>query len=495
MASIVATADPATGSVLINIDRRLVVDDFNRVVGAGSWGSASLIGGAYTLAGGTVGTDYLVNGTVGQMILATASQTRNATLLSGLTDVDASAPFVIPVAPTGASIDARVAVRRNAGASYAARVAVGPSTTAVLSIVYVDTGGTVFTLSDLFTIPDFVVSASNALSIRITASGDLLKARAWATAAAEPSTWQVTARHSALTSGGVGVAAIRNTGNLNGSQTVSWDNFTVNASVEPLSLWRHTPDGTEALVRGSGFFTAPADETAVIWDNEAPFDTDIFYTLRSSDSITDTLTSNTVSLDSDGMAWLRDPYIPANNIAFETSGDLFDFCDDEPRIMFGGLGGKGYRSASGIFDIIEAQRPDTVAMTRKRYASSLILLSKELADIDTIETIIAGGYPLLLSLPAVYGFGRPYNTDWITISDVEASPIGVDQRLPARAWSLPFQLSSPAVDISSGQTGGNGIGGGDATYDVLAASTIGTTYNSLTAAGLTYNQIAAGTGY
>jgi hypothetical protein len=495
MAGIVATADPTTGSVLIELDRRLVVDDFNRVVAAGSWGSASLFGGAYTLAGGTVASDYLVNGTVGQMILATASTTRNASLLSGLADVDAQASFLIPVAPTGASIDARVAVRRASGASYGVRVSVGPSTTASISIVYIDTAGTIFVLAGPTVIEDFTVSASNALTARITASGQLLQAWAWPTASAEPVTPMLTTRHDVLTSGSVGVAAIRNTGNLNGSQTVSWDNFTVEASVEPLNLWRHTPDGEEVLVRGSGFFTAAPDEQGVFWDNEAPFDVDVFYTLRSGDSTTDMLTSNTVNLDSDGLAWIRDPYIPAYNIAFETEGDIFDFCDDEPRIMFAGLAGKSYVSASGIFEIIDAQRPDTVAQIRKRYGSALYLISKELEDVESIEAIFAGGYPVLLSLPPVYGFGLPYGTDWVTVIDIDSAPMGADQRLPARTWSLPFRLSSTPTDIDTGNTGGNGIGAGDATFDVLAASVIGTTFNSLAATALTFDDIAAGTGY
>jgi hypothetical protein len=495
MAAIVATADPVTGSILVNIDRRLVLDTFSRVVGAGSWGSASEVGGAYTLLGGTIATDYAVNGTVGQMILGTTAVTRSASLLSGLTDMSIKVDIVVPVNPTGAPIDAGILIRNAGLVAYRAKVRLNTDTTATLTIQYRDGGGTFFDLSDEILIPNFTVGASNAFSVAATISGDLIRAKAWVTADAEPQTWLVEARNSERVSGTVGLYAIRNSGNTNGSTTVTFDNFEVQASVEPLNLWRHTPDGTQVLVRGSGFFTDPFDESAVFWDNEAPFDVDVFYTLRSSDSDTDTITSNTVNLASGGDIWLRDPYNPSLNLIIEIDDTPFDYCVDDPKIMFADLLGRVYSSASGIFDIIDTQRPETIAQTRKRYASTLVLTSKEPEDGEAIEAIVAGGYPLLLSLPVVYQFGLPYGTDWITIFDIDQQPVGVDRRVPARVWSLPFRLALPAADVDTGNTGGNGIGAGGATYDDLMASAIGLTYTSLDAAGFTYTQIAAGTGY
>lgn len=495
MAAIVATTDPTTGSILVSVDRRLVLDSFTRVVGAGSWGSASEVGGAYTLLGGTVGTDYAVNGTVGQMILGTTAVTRSASLLSGLTDMTMKVDIVVPANPTGAAIDSGILIRNAGLTSYRARVRLNTDTTATLSLIYRDAGGTMHSLTAETLIPDFTVAGSNAFSVRAEISGDTLRARAWVTASAEPQTWLVEARNSELTSGTVGLYAIRNSGNTNGSVTVTFDNFQVQASVEPLNLWRHTPDGTEVLVRGSGFFTDPLDESAVIWDNESPFDVNVFYTLRSSDSDTDTITSNTVNLVSGGDIWLRDPYNPSLNLIIEIDDTPFDYCTDDPRIMFADLLGRIYSSASGIFDIIDTQRPETIAQARKRYASTLVLTSKEPEDGEAIEAIVAGGYPLLLSLPVVYQFGLPYGTDWITIFDIDQQPVGVDRRVPARVWSLPFRLALPAADVDTGNTGGNGIGAGGATYDDLAASGIGATYTILAATGSTYTQIAAGTGY
>jgi hypothetical protein len=122
MAAIVATTDPATGSILVTVDRRLVLDTFGRVVGPGSWGSASDVGGAYTLLGGTIATDYAVNGSVGQMTLGTTVTERTASLLSGLTDMTMRVDIVVPVNPTGDAIEAGFLIRNAGLVSYRARI-------------------------------------------------------------------------------------------------------------------------------------------------------------------------------------------------------------------------------------------------------------------------------------------------------------------------------------------------------------------------------------
>lgn len=489
MASLVATADPTTGSVLIELDRIIVNDTFARNVSPG-WGNATPVGGAWTTSGGAA-ADYSVVDPpgYGRHSLTSTNVARTTSISSAITDSTLYGEILIPVAPTGAAVSAGLTGRLGAD-YYHFRAEMGTAGAATLSILR----GTAVSELATMTIPDYVVSASNNIAIWAELEGTTLRVAAAPTGSVQPA-WMLEVQDIYLSAGALGTRSIRNTGNGNGTFFMNFGVFIALAGVAPLTVFRVTPDGVETAVRGTGFFTSSPDHTAVLWDNEAPFDVDIFYVLRAPNGQNIALTSNTVNLDSDGQAWLRDPYTPALNVAFEVEGDLFDFCDETPRIMFAGLAGKLYASASGIFEILDAQRPDTVAQTRKRYGSSLFLISKEFADIDAIEAITAGGYPLLLSLPPVYGFGLPYGTDWITVLDVDGLPIGVDQRLPARAWSLPFRLSPPATDIDTGNTGGNGIGGGDATFDVLAASALGLTFNSLTASGLTFDDVAAGTGY
>lgn len=493
MASLTATTSPSTGTVGVFLDRQLVADTFTRVAAAG-WGNATPTGGAWTTSGGAA-ADYSVNGTQGLMSLTSTNVSRRALIGSGLTDVDWTFDFTVPVNPSGTAIDVGATVRHTGTTYYMARVRLNPGGPATLSLRYVIVG-TLYPMSAEVTIPDFTITASNALSVRIQAEGPFIRARAWATAAPEPTaTWMVATSNSELTSGSVGMYAFRLTGNLNGTFAPTFDNAYALASVEPLNLYRVTPDGVSTLVRGSGFYTVDPVGTATLWDSEAPFDVNIFYTLASSQSTTVTVTSNTVNLASSGDVWLRDPVNPSLNLLIDIDSTPFDYCVATQRIMFADLTGKEYASASGIFELIDAERPQTISQRRKRYGASLILHSKEAADVEDIEAILASGRPLLLSLPTVYQFGLPYGTDWITISDVTATPSGVDRRTAMRTWVLPFRLSLPSADVNTGGTGGNGIGGGDATYDMLRTSVLGTTYNTLTAAATTYDAIAAGTGY
>jgi hypothetical protein len=222
----------------------------------------------------------------------------------------------------------------------------------------------------------------------------------------------------------------------------------------------------------------------------------VYYELTSGCGSTAVVTSSSVTLDGQGGGWLRDPMIPANNIRIAFSDLQFNECDNTLRVELTDWEPRVYRNASGIFDIVNSQRPSTVSMRRKRYESSMTFVSKTLEDVDNLEEIITPGAILLLSLPAGYGFGRPYGTDFITIADVAQEAVNTDNYLsPFRSWEIPFALSPAPADLDSGGTGGSGIGGGGATYADMTASAIGVTYATTTATGLTYQQLAQGVGY
>lgn len=505
MASIVATPDPVTGAILLNVDRLLLFDIFDRVT-ANGWGVADL-GGTWAVTVGpaanfsTDGANALIS------LSATGVGYRISVTPTGgnVADAEFTTQFSLPVIPSGARILHTVIMRETAAGSYQARVNFGAASDSFLDIFTGDyVAGTLFFLTEGFQLP-FATTAPTEVSIKMQTVGDTIRARAWLTSQAEPDVWQVSARNTQHTSGIFGIQSERAVGNLNGTFDMTTWITKASLGAEPLNLYRVTPDGTRTLVRGSGFFmpdpltpvayTTNPTIPAIFWDNEAPFDVNVFYELTSELSDTAVLTSNTVNLASGGDAWLRDPYTPSNNLIIEISEVPFDYCDETPRIMFTDLQSKIYDNASGVFDLIDAERPETIAQTRKRYGSTLYLTSKEAQDVTDIEAILAGGYPLLLSLPAVYQFGLPYGTDWVSFLGVQSDPPGVDRRLPTRNWIMPFRLSLPPSDVDTGNTGGNGIGGGDATYDALAASALGLTYNSLTAAATTYNAVAAGTGY
>lgn len=494
MATVTATPNPATGTVLVQVEQTQLRDLYTRVV-ANGWGNATT-GQAWALGGG-VAAEYAVNGTQGTMTFsATGSSRRMSTSLGGIADMGFQIQCTVAVLALTQPIQPGIMIRHTDGANYyMAELSILPSNAVELRIRKMVLNVTT-TIDGAVTL-DQVHAAGATWNIKADICGSTIRAKAWRSTVTEPD-WMITVNDFDLTTGpNVGVRSILATGNTNGSTVFAYDNAVAYIG-DSLKLTRVTPDGVETEVQGSPFGTnaptaAAASATATLWDPSAPFDVNIFYRLYSGCSAL-AVTSATTLLDSGGFGWLRDPLDPTRNFAIAIDG-FFDDCIDQDVILFSGLGGPSYDNASGVFDKINSARPNTISQRRKNHASSLNLTSFSLDDILDLEDILADGRILSLTLPVEYGWAqRTYGTDWITIFDVQQSYLGVDQRVTARAWSLPFRLSTPPQNLGGGD-GGNGVGGGGATYDDLAASVIGLTYNSLTASGFTYDQIAAGTGY
>lgn len=496
MSSIVATADPVTGTVLLSMNQVEARDQFTRVV-ANGWGNATT-GEAWTVSGGAA-ADYSVNGTQGVMSLTSVGVTRNAFLTTSVSnDTDSRMSTTVPVMPTGAAISFSHSVRQtDLSNNYMAQVNIATTGVATLELRSVVLGVSTVLASVVL---NQVHAAGGQWTIRIAACGSTIMAKAWRSTVGEPG-WLLSVQNFDLTTGlNVQARSVLNTGNTNALPVnITFDNMGTGVS-QPIRIFRVTPDGTRTELRGSPLSTedvtsASTSGQAIAWDGEVPFDVNVFYEMTSNCSSTVVATSNTINLSSSGTGWLRDPVDPTRNFQILLDAS-FDECLEQDVVVFSGLGNPAYANASGIFDIIDTQRPNTVSQTRKNYASSLALTSFSLDDILTLEDIFDPGRILLLSLPTTYGWAlRTSGTDYITCGDIQQSYVGNDQRVTARAWFIPFRLSGPPADPGPGGNGGNGIGGGDATYDALAASVIGTDYNTLTAAALTYFQIAAGTGY
>jgi hypothetical protein len=70
MASLTATPDPTTGTVLLDVEQTTLRDIFSRVTASG-WGSATT-GQAWTVSGGAAG-DYATTGTTGTHTMNTTN--------------------------------------------------------------------------------------------------------------------------------------------------------------------------------------------------------------------------------------------------------------------------------------------------------------------------------------------------------------------------------------------------------------------------------------
>jgi hypothetical protein len=496
MVAVTATPDPTTGSMLIQVEQTIGRDLFTRVV-AGGWGNLTT-GQAWANTGGAAG-DYSVTGTLGQVSNGTLNVARITTYDTLSTDHDTTYTWITPAAvPTGTGPFSDGALARYTDASnyYFAHVDVNVGNTVTLRIRKRVLGAN-SNISDTVTLP-VTHAGNNQYLIRIAVCGPSIKAKAWVSTVTEPD-WMLSATDFDLTTGTrTGQRSILDPGVTNGLPVVwQFDNLVTIVS-QPFRLYRVVGgEYTEVLgsPSNSNAQTAAANSaTATFWDNVGPFGVSTTYVLRSNCNTLDVATSAPVTLTSD-FGWLRDPFNPTANVPITEAG-MYDQCDIEDVVVFSGLGSPVYANSSGQFDIIDNPRPTTVSQVRKNYASSLALTSFSLDDILSLEDIFAPGTILALSLPTEYGWAmRTFGTDFITIGDVEQSYIGRDQRVTVRFWTMPFRLSDEPPDPTEGGTGGNGIGGGGATYDDLAASALGTTYNTLTASGQTYDQVAAGVGY
>ena len=495
MVSVVATPDPTTGSTLVQVEQTIARDLFARVV-AGGWGNATT-GQAWLNNGGVAG-DFFVDGVEGHVSNNSLNASRLTTIDTGSPDHDTAILWRGPVVlPTGNNFIGGVVGRfTSTNNYYLAAVDLAPSGVVTLTIRK-RVLGVNSDVTSSFTLP-FSNSAGILINIRMAVCGNQIKAKAWSLLSPEPD-WILTANDYDLTTGNrTGQRSTLATGVTNALPVPwQWDNM-VTIVGQPFRVFRSV-GGVETELRGSpgnsNKETAAADTaTATFWDNEGPFNVSTTYSIKSNCNDTAVATSAPVTLDAE-FGWLRDPVNPSRNIEL-IRDDLFDECVDEQVVVFSGLGDPAYANTSGIFPIIDAERPRVVSQTRKNHASSLTLTSFSLDDIIDLEDLYRPGTILSLSLPTTFGWAqRTSGTDYIVIGDINQAYLGVDQELTARVWSMPFWLTGPPADTSEGGTGGNGNGGGDATYDILAASVLGTTYNTLTASGLTYDQIAAGTGY
>lgn len=496
MVAITATPDPVTGSTLVQVEQSLGRDLFTRVV-AGGWGSLTT-GQAWTTTGGAAG-DYSVSGTVGVVSNATLNVARIVTYDTLFNDHDTAIDWNTPLTiPTGSDFAAAVMVRYTDTANYYfGHLSIAAGGASVTFRLRKRVLGVNSDISADYVLPVTHVG-TNTYRIRVAVCGNQIKGKAWVSTVAEPD-WVLTATDSDLTTGTrSGTRSILGSA-VSNPLPVAWsfDNM-VTIIGQPVRVFRNV-NGEATEMRGSPLNTnketaAAASATATLWDNEGPFNVSTTYSLRGACSDTDVVTSAPVTLTSD-FGWLRDPVDPTRNIPISEYA-VYDPCEDVDVVVFTGLGDPSYENSSGIYDLIDARRPTTISQTRKNYASSLTLTSFSTDDLIRLEDIYDPGRILVLSLPVEYGWAmRTSGTDYITIGDIEQAHIGRDQRVTVRQWSMPFRLSEAPPDPSDPGTGGNGIGGGGATYDDLAASALGLTYNSLTASALTYDQVAAGTGY
>lgn len=223
-----------------------ITDTFTRTT-ANGWGSADT-GQAWTTSGG-VAADYSTTGTVGQVSVGVVNSSRFTQVPTvSLADVDMQADNSVPVTATGASISCGLRLRAidTNNYYYIEQIRSTAGTTSIQLVSRV--AGVSTTIAG--PVSKGAYSASQLWTIRARLVGDVLQAKLWATAGAEPDAWDVSAVTTTLTaSNPVGTRCILSTGNTNTLPVVyTWDNI----RVSPVSQGWGTSTSGDAWTTSGG---------------------------------------------------------------------------------------------------------------------------------------------------------------------------------------------------------------------------------------------------
>jgi hypothetical protein len=222
-----AWADLATTRVLVGMDLDVLKDTFTRDVTDGV--GAADTGQAYTVVG--TASEYDVASTLATMALVATNDLHHAYVDVGYSDVVAQVQANIPLRPTGAPINARVAARWSDTLNHY-EVSVDTATTGVVTLSILrrvaNVGAVLASTTLAASYP-----AGGTWWIRFSCVGSTLSASAWRYSDPPPSGWLVSCTDTALSTGTmVALGARRDTGNLDGTVSIIFDDFKVTVSTE-----------------------------------------------------------------------------------------------------------------------------------------------------------------------------------------------------------------------------------------------------------------------
>ena len=203
------------------------VDDFDRDVAAGGWGSAQR-GGAWTLSGGA--SSFSVAGSGGLMALPTAGTNRKAQLQSvAAEDVEIRSLLSLEEISDGGGTFVSLAGRTSGFSSeYRAKVWIKSTGAVQLQLNSLQSGETTLAAAN---IAGLTVAAGERLAVRMQVLGSsptTIRAKVWTAGTAEPAAWQLTTTNTVpeLQDAGAVGYAVSNAGSVTtGANVVRVDDF------------------------------------------------------------------------------------------------------------------------------------------------------------------------------------------------------------------------------------------------------------------------------
>lgn len=180
-------------------------DTFTRTVTNGL-GTADT-GGAWRISG--TAANYAVSAGTGRVTLPTPSTGRDMSLPAAAASTDLTFSVAIDKPATGSGVYVAAVARRVVGAGdYRAKLSLRAGGSVVISLVRTSSTGAETTIAPAVAVPGATVTAGSPLEVRVQATGSgptTIRARAWSSAAAEPTGWQVSATDSTAGLQGPGV--------------------------------------------------------------------------------------------------------------------------------------------------------------------------------------------------------------------------------------------------------------------------------------------------
>jgi hypothetical protein len=192
------------------------------------------------------------------------------------------------------------------------------------------------------------------------------------------------------------------------------------------NVYRVESGGVPVPVRGAFPIGAPGSVT--FSDAEAPLDIPVYYQVTSPTYLFQTLTSNTVTLDSAGWTWITHPTRPdlSTTLVVERNPDK---ARDIDRALFRVIGRKRAVPVTGG--------------TRSAPDYTLDAFTDTQAERDNMLALLDDGSPLLFRTPAGYGFDPQ---TWLSIGPVTETNLSYSVLEWSRRWPLPCtEVDAPSV--------------------------------------------------
>lgn len=203
----------------------ILVDEFDRTVAAGGWGTST--------SGGTwvAGSSWSVSGGAGKIAIATANLATEAYLSDvGAIDVDITYSVALSAVTTGAPWIQALEIRRiDADNLYRIHTELKPSGVVTIKLVRRQDAANTDVIEDLTTAATYTTGSK--VWTRVVAEGGFLRAKVWSGVLAdEPDAWNITSTLVRVEGGGIGFFGWRFVGNTNaGTLTASIDDMTADA--------------------------------------------------------------------------------------------------------------------------------------------------------------------------------------------------------------------------------------------------------------------------